>query len=141
MALAPAGTKSPLPGGAPGAPGAMPGAGVSGAGAGGPTGTPMSTPQPMEGMQKAARVNVQLAMKMLQRELPHFEIASEQFKSLHSAIKTLSTGFGETEDKDRDLIPAEIRQLLSQVGPGSAPPGAASMAGAPTPGAGAPIPA
>lgn len=123
----------------PGGPGAPP-PGAGGPGMGGPTPTPMSTPQPMEGMQKAARVNVQMAVKMLQRELPHFELDSDQGKALLSALKTLSSGFGKTEDKDQELIPAEIMQLLSQVGPGAGggakPPGP----GAPPPGAGAPPP-
>lgn len=92
----------------------------------------------MEGMEKAARVEIQMAVKILQRQLPHFPIESEQGKAVLSALKTLSNGFGKTEDKDQELIPAEVMQLLSALGPGagapSAPPGSAPMK---PPGAGA----
>jgi hypothetical protein len=89
----------------------------------------MSTPEAMPGKEKDARVKVQMAMKMLQQQFPNFDIGTDQFKALQSAIKTLSTAFGESEDRDRDLIPAEIRQMLSSIGPGSASPGQAAMMG------------
>lgn len=90
----------------------------------GPTGSPMTTPQPQEGLQKAARVEVQIAVKQLQRTLAAFPIESAENKAVLSALKTLSNAFGKTEDKDRELIPAEIMSLLSSV-TGQTPGGAA----------------
>lgn len=122
----------PPPGGAPGAggppPGMMPG------GAGGPAASPMTTPQPQEGLSKAARVKVQTFIKGLQLTLPSFPIESDENKAVLSALKTLSTAFGKTEDTDRKLIPAEVMQMLSSVGPGTQPPGPAAMGAKPMPG-------
>lgn len=116
-----------MPGAAPG----MPPAG------GGPISSPMSSPQPNAGVEKAARVDVQIAMKQLSKTLSNFPIESEQFKAVMSALGALRKGFGETEDKDRELIPAEIMQLLSTV-QGQAPGAAAMAAKPPIPPAGGP---
>lgn len=101
---------------------------------GGPAASPMTTPQPQEGLQKAARVEVQLAVKQLQKVLPAFPIESDENKAVMAALRAIQNAFGKTEDKDRELIPAEILQLLSQVGPGTQGPGAAAMAGKPNAG-------
>lgn len=104
---------------------------MTGPGAGGPISSPMTTPQPMEGMQKGARIQVQVASEMLQRELPHFPLDSEEFKAISGALKTIQGAFGKSKDEDRRAFPAEILNMLSAVGPGSASPGAKVMAGAP----------
>lgn len=132
------GAKPPMP--APGA--AAPS--VSGAGAGGPLPSPMATPQPMAGVEKGARIQVQVASQMLQRELPHFQLDSEEFKAVSDALRTLQKAFGKSQDEDQKLFPAEIMNMLAAVGPGSQSPGQKAMAGAPAggppPGAGAPPP-
>lgn len=99
----------------------------------GPTPTPMATPQANEGLKKAAQVQVQMAVKLLQQQLPHFAMDSEENKAVLDALKALSRGFGKTEEKDRELFPAEIMQLLSGVN-APPPPGAMAGAGAPPPG-------
>jgi hypothetical protein len=103
----------------------------------------MATPQPMAGVEKGARIQIQVASQMLQRELPHFQLDSEQFKAVSDALRTLQKAFGKTQDEDQKLFPAEIMNMLSAVGPGSKSPGQQAMAGAPpmggaAPGAGAP---
>ena len=139
----------PMPqGGAMKPPGAMPGAGESatGPGKGGPTPSPMATPQPMEGVQKAARVQIQIASKMIQKELPNFPLDSPEFDAVHRALGVLNKAFGKQKDEDSRLFPAETMNILSALkdqpkapggpGAGAPPPGA----GGPPPGAGAPSP-
>jgi hypothetical protein len=110
--------------------------------------SPMTTPQRMAGMEKGARIQIQTASEMLQRELPHFPLDSDEFKAVSDALKRLQSAFGKSKDEDQKLIPAEIMNMLHAVGPGSqspgqkammAPPGAGGPPpGAPPPGAGAP---
>jgi hypothetical protein len=108
-----------------------PGAAVGGAGAGGPTPSPMATPQPMEGMQKGARIQVQIAAEMLQRELPNFDLKSDEFDAVSKALQTLKKAFGEHEDSDRKLFPSEIMNMVGAIGPGAMSPGQKAVAGAP----------
>lgn len=124
---------APMPPSAPDA-----GASMTGPGAGGPMSSPMATPQPMAGIQKGARIQVQVASQMLQRELPHFPLESPEFEALSEALRKIQKAFGKTQDEDRKAFPAEIMNMLSAVGPGSQSPGQKAMAGAPPPGAGAP---
>lgn len=132
-----------MPGGAPPLPkmgAGDPAASATGADKGGPMSSPMATPSPMAGMEKAARVQVQTAAEILQRELPHFPLDSEEFKSLSSALNTIQKAFGKSKDEDRKLFPAETMNILSAIGPGAASPGQKVLAGAPPPGMGAPPP-
>lgn len=95
--------------------------------------SPMNTPQPMEGMQKAARIQVQVASEMLQRELPHFPLDSPEFKAISGALSSMGKVFGKSKDEDRKLFPAEIMNMLSAVGGGGKPPAPAAPPGAPAP--------
>lgn len=113
---------------------------ATGPGAGGPVSSPMNTPEKMPGMEKAARVQVQIASEMLQRELPHFPLDGDQFKALTAALGTIQKAFGKSKDEDRKLFPAEVMNMIGAVGPGAASPGQKAMAGGPPPGAGAPPP-
>ena len=128
-----AGAPKPPPPGA-----GAPGDSATGPGQGGPIGSPMATPKPMEGIEKAARVQIQVASEMLQRELPHFPLDSPEFDAVSKALATLSKAFGKTKDEDRRLFPAEIMNMLGALGPGAKSPGAAAMGGPPPPGAGGP---
>lgn len=101
---------------------------------------PMNTPQPMPGIEKAARVQVQIAAQMLQRELPHFQLDSDEFKSLSSALSAIQRAFGKNKEEDRKLFPAEIMNMIGAVGPGSMSPGQKAMAGGGSPPPGAPPP-
>ena len=103
----------------------------TGAGSGGPAASPMATPAPMEGLQKASRVQVQTAAEILQRELPNFPLDSDEFKALSGALKTIQGAFGKSKDEDRKLFPAETMNILSAIGPGAKSPGQASLAATP----------
>src|SRR5258708_25356976 len=85
-----------------------PGEAATGPGAGGPTPSPMATPQPMEGVEKGARIQIQIASEMLQRELPHFPLDSEQFDALSKALGTLNKPFRQSKSEDPKMFPPEI---------------------------------
>lgn len=130
----------------PGSPASTPPAAMSasglpkpapGGGGGAPVGSPMTTPEPMEGLKTAARVQVTLAIDILQRSLPDLGVESEEGQAVLKTLNTLSKAFGKTEQKSRDLIPAEIMQLLGAL-PQTAPgPSAKAMSASPMiPGAG-----
>lgn len=90
----------------------------------------------MEGLEKAARVRVQVAAQSLSQELSRFKFDSEEFKALGDALRTLQKVFGKSKDEDRKLFPAETMNLVSSIkeqSPGqkamsatSAPPGASA---------------
>lgn len=135
----PGGGMPMLIGGAGGAAG--PGGSPSPGGAG-PLGTPMSTPQASDGLKAAARMNVTLAIDTLTKALPDLGAMSEEGKAIRDALKALTNIFGKSESKSRELIPAEIMQLLSglpQSNPGptaqamSAKPKIPSAGGGPVP--------
>jgi hypothetical protein len=98
--------------------------------------SPMATPQPMEGMQKAARIQIQIASTMLQKELPHFPLDSPEFDAVSKALATMNRVFGKSKDEDRKMFPAETMNILGAMGP--KPAGGAPGAGGPPPGVGAP---
>src|SRR5258708_39715381 len=89
-----------------------PGDSATGPGAGGPTPSPMATPQPMEGVEKGARIQLQIAREMLPRELPHFPPDSEQFDAISKALGTLSKAFGKWKDGERKSVPVEIMNMV-----------------------------
>lgn len=77
-----------------------------------PMGAPMSSPEPKEGDKMAARVNVQMAMDLLQQSLPAFGAESDEGKAIMTVVKNLTKSFGERENKVKELIPAEIIQMM-----------------------------
>lgn len=98
----------------------------------------MAQPQPAEGLKSAARVNITMAIDILQQSLPAMGAATPEGQAVLNALKTLTKAFGQTEQKSRELIPAEIAQMLSALPQTN--PSAAMKAGAarPIPGAGGP---
>jgi len=102
----------------------------------GPASAPMMTPQAPGGHQAAAKASMHVVLKLLENALPVFGADSDQGKEVMTAIKALIKGFGETESKDKELMPAEIMQMMQGLaGPGSPKPG---QPGPPPSGAGAP---
>ena len=112
-----------LAGGGGGAPGGMPKPGAPmppQAGGPKPGGAPMAKPQQKEGIKEAARVNIHIAMNMLEQALPAFGSESKEGKSVLKILSMLSKEFGKQDASD--LVPAEVLQMnksLPQAGGGT----------------------
>jgi len=89
----------------------------------------MSAPQPKAGLEQAARVNVEMAVRLLEQSMGAFGMDSEEKKQIMSAHSTLVKGFGQSREKASDLIPAELMQLM-QAMPGAGGPGGPGGPGA-----------
>lgn len=101
---------------------------------GAPAAAPMMTPQEPAGQKEGARVNVLMAVKILERALADFGATTEEGQAVLSAIKGLAKKFGATQDKSEELMPAEmgiIQQALAGPGQAGGPPGAPPPGGAP----------
>lgn len=80
----------------------------------------MAKPQAQEGAKEAARVNVHIAMNMLEQSLAPFGSESKEGKAVLKILTMLAKEFGESDSGD--LVPAEIMQLnksLPQAGGGT----------------------
>jgi hypothetical protein len=85
-----------------------------------PAGSPMAKPQEKEGLKEAARVNIHIAMNMLEQALPVFGSESKEGKSVLKILGMLSKEFGQADASD--LVPAEVLQMnksLPQAGGGT----------------------
>lgn len=105
----------------------------------------MAKPAEKEGLKEAARVNVHIAMNMLEQALPHFGSESKEGKAILKHLSGLSKDFGESDASD--LVPAEILQMnksLPQAGGGTEVQRMLAQmqqqGGAPKPGGGMPQP-
>ena len=97
-----------------------------------PAGGPMSTPQPKEGVEQAAKIDVAMAGKLLTKALASTGILSKEGKAINDALKVLIRAFGPELQKAEPLIPAELLQLVQQIpGAGGGSPAAAAMGGIP----------
>lgn len=93
----------------------MPGGGMPG-----PSGTPMATPQKKEGKEEIARVQVHVAMNMLEQALPALGAESKEGRSILKVLSSLAKDFGETDTSD--LVPAQMKEMVAgmpQMGGGS----------------------
>jgi hypothetical protein len=80
----------------------------------------MAKPQEKEGLKEAARVNIHIAMNMLEQALPVFGTETKEGKSILKILSSLSKEFGHQDASD--LVPAEILQMnksLPQAGGGT----------------------
>lgn len=80
----------------------------------------MAKPQEKEGVKEAARVNIHIAMNMLEQSLPAFGSESKEGKSVLKILSMLSKEFGHNDASD--LVPAEVLQMnkaLPQAGGGT----------------------
>jgi hypothetical protein len=102
-----------------------------------PVSSPMSTPQPNEGEKQGAMAQVQMATKILEQTLSAFGSETEEGQAILEALKKLSSKFHSTSEKGRDLIPAEIMNMVGSMPKGAQqqmpPPGVPPGAGAPPP--------
>ena len=100
-----------------------------------PMAAPMSTPEPKLGSKEGAMVNIQMALDLLQQSLPALGSDTEEGQAIMKTIGSLSKIFGSRGDKARELIPAEIMQLMSTLPQaGGATPEQRVAAQAPIPG-------
>lgn len=99
-----------------GAPGGQPAPGTPRSG----PASAMPQPQEKEGLKEAARVNVHIAMNMLEQALPVFGSETKEGKDVLKVLNMLAKSFGDSDTSD--LHPAEIRQMVGampQTGGGS----------------------
>ena len=120
--------------GGAGAKGAPPAVAPPAAPGGAPSGVPMTTPQPNEGEQQAAMVDISMAFDLLEKSLGAFGSESPQGQAIHKALGVMTKEFGEKRQKAKPLVPAELMQLmgsLPQAGGGSPEMKAMAGGGAP----------
>lgn len=80
----------------------------------------MAKPQQKEGLKEAARVNIHIAMNMLEQALPVFGSESKEGMSIIKILGMLGKDFGKSDASD--LVPAEVLQMnkaLPQAGGGT----------------------
>jgi len=80
-----------------------------------PMASPMSTPEPKMGSKEGAMINIQMALDLLQQSLPAIGSDSKEGTELTKVIGSLSKVFGAREAKTRELIPAEIMQMIQSL--------------------------
>lgn len=93
---------------------------LPGGGQPGPAGTPMATPSDKSGKEEIAKVQVHVAMNMLEQALVTFMPDSPEYKTVLKNLTSLAKQFGENDATD--LIPAQMKQLVGgmpQTGGGS----------------------
>lgn len=101
----------------------------------GPAAAPMSTPEPKMGNQEAARINLSMALDLLEQSLPAFGSETEEGQKVLAALRTINAVLGPRKNKTNELQQSEILQMLQslpQAG-GMSPEGRA-MSAAPIPG-------
>lgn len=104
-----------------------------------PMGAPMLTPEEKKGDQASAKVNVQMAMDLMQQALVAFGAESVEGKKILDVLSSLARVFGETANTSRELIPAEIMQMIQSLPQtGAASPALRSLAAAPVQGLSSP---
>jgi hypothetical protein len=104
-----------------------------------PMASPMSTPEEKKGEQEKARLNIMMALDMLQSAIGAFPPDTEEGKTIEKVVADITRRFGERESDTRQLIPAEILQMIQTLPQaGGATPGQRTAAMAPVEGATAP---
>jgi hypothetical protein len=100
-----------------------------------PMASPMSTPEPKMGSKAAANINIQMAMDLLEQSLPALGSETEEGQLIMKSLSNLHKMFGKREAKNRELMPAEILQMIQTLPQaGGASPEQRSIAQAPMPG-------
>jgi hypothetical protein len=77
-----------------------------------PMASPMSTPEPKKGEEERARLNVLMALDLLQQSMSFFDPKSREASAIESALTDLTRSFGEREQSLRQMMPAEIIQMI-----------------------------
>lgn len=105
--------KTALP--SPAMPGAAPGAAPAAPPGSTPVSAPMSTPQPKAGDKQNALINVSLAMDLLEQSLPALGSESQEGQVILDVLRKMSGKFGEARNKSKELVPAELMQLMQNL--------------------------
>jgi hypothetical protein len=104
-----------------------------------PMASPMSTPEEKKGEQEKAKLNVMMALDMLQAAIGAFAPDSPENETIQKVVADITRRFGERESDTRQLIPAEILQMIQTLPQaGGATPGQRTAAMAPVEGATSP---
>jgi hypothetical protein len=104
-----------------------------------PMASPMSTPEPKRGEEESARLNVMMALDMLQQAMGAFPMDSSETKTIEKVIAEITRRFGEREADTRRLMPSEIIQMIQSLPQaGGATPGQREAMSAPIAGTTAP---
>jgi hypothetical protein len=127
-------------GGAGGAPGGEGGptssAGAMSDASGAPSAGPMSTPENKMGSKEAARINLSMALDLLEQSLPALGSESEEGQKVMAALKTIHAVLGPRKSKTNELQQSEILQMMQQLpqAGGQSPEVKAMMGGGGAPG-------
>jgi hypothetical protein len=104
-----------------------------------PMASPMSTPEPKRGDEEAARLNIMMALDMLQQAMGSFAMDSAESKTIEKVVADIMRRFGEREADSRRLMPSEIIQMIQSLPQaGGATPGQREAMSAPIAGTTAP---
>lgn len=99
-----------------------------------PMASAMSTPEPKLGSKEAANINIQMAMDLLEQSLPALGSESDEGQQIMKSLGSLHKVFGKRESKNKELIPAEIMQMMQSLPQTNMPPEQKAISQAPTPG-------
>jgi len=104
-----------------------------------PMASPMSTPEPKRGEEESARLNIMMALDMLQQAMGVFDMNSPEAKTIEGVVAEITRRFGEREADTRRLMPSEIIQMIQSLPQaGGATPGQREAMSAPIAGTTAP---
>jgi hypothetical protein len=99
-----------------------------------PMASAMSTPEPKLGSKAAANINIQMAMDLLEQSLPAMGSETDEGQLIMKSLGSLHKMFGKREAKNRELIPAEILQMIQTLPQSNMPPEQKAASQAPIPG-------
>lgn len=100
-----------------------------------PMASPMTTPEPQEGNMEEARLNIMMALDLLQNASQSFPPETPEGAALQKVVGDITREFGQRESSTRELMPAEIMNLVQTLPQaGGASPEARVIAQAPVPG-------
>ena len=74
----------------------------------------MLAPQKAVGKQQAGRVKVQVAIHALMLAIAEVGPMSSEGRTILEAITKLTKQFGKNEDQPKQLMPAELQQIMAQ---------------------------
>lgn len=97
-----------------------------------PMASPMSTPEPKMGSVEGAKINISMAMDLIEQALPALGSESPEGMKALGVLRQLSGILGGRKEKVKELQNAEIMQMLQNLPQaGGATPEGRAMAAAP----------